>query len=92
MNDQEPQPKPSPTKIQWYVVDPTQMPPMDEAAVQRLLQYLEGLFGEEDVFDFDLPSVFDEMAALELIDAEVKGDDHPQALEMIMNSYRKHQL
>lgn len=24
------------------------------------------------------------------LDAQVQGDDHPQALEWIMNSYRKH--
>lgn len=89
MSDQEPRPKPN--KIQWYVVDPSHMPPLDEAAVQRMLQYLESLLGENDAFDFDQPCLFDELAELELIDEKVKGDDHPQALEMIMNSYHKHQ-
>ena len=57
--------------------------------------YLEAMLDGEELFYWDLPdveteNVLQELAQLDQLDAQVQGDDLPEALNMIMSAYRKH--
>lgn len=93
MTDSTPPDPSNPTpRMVWRVIPLTGTPQsdnpfnLDEAALQRMLEYLEEFLSQPDDLIFDQGAAQDELAILEYLDAQVQGDDHPQALEWILNA------
>lgn len=63
---------------------------LDEAALQRMLEYLEAFLRQDDDLVFNQGDVQDELAILDYLDTQVQGDDQPQALKWIMQAYEAH--
>lgn len=76
----------------------TQYMPQSQADAEMLkwiAAYLEAMMDAEELFYWDLPDVepedvTQELSQLAQLDAQVQGDDLPEALNMIMSAYRKH--
>lgn len=57
-----------------------------------LRSYITDFFSGENVnISFENFLENPDLAALETLDQQVQGDDHPEALDMIMDAYRRHQ-
>lgn len=91
MTDSTPPDHSNPTpRMVWRVIplsDKSDNPfNLDEAALQRMLDYLEAFLNQPDDLIFDQGAIQDELAILDYLDAQVQGDHHPQALEWILNA------
>jgi hypothetical protein len=91
-----PDPPKSPPRMVWRVIPLSGTPQsdnpfnLDEAALQRMLEYLEAFLSQPDDLIFNQGAAQDELAVLEYMDAQVQGDDQPQALKWIMQAYENH--
>ena len=78
-------------KIIYIRMDQPENPEIDPEMMKWLASFVERMGAESFTFEnFNAiePSELDE---LEYIDSTVQGDDHPEALKMIMDAYYKHQ-
>jgi len=79
---------PKPFKI-YYVGGLDKIDPEVDA---WLRSYITDFFSGENVnISFENFLENPDLAALETLDQQVQGDDHPEALDMIMGAYRRHQ-
>ena len=79
---------PKPFKI-YYVGGGDKIDPEVDA---WLRSYITDFFSGENVnISFENFLENPDLAALETLDQQVQGDDHPEALDMIMGAYRRHQ-
>lgn len=79
---------PKPFKI-YYVGGGDKIDPEVDA---WLRSYITDFFSGENVnISFENFLENSDLAALETLDQQVQGDEHPEALDMIMGAYRRHQ-
>lgn len=80
----------TPRRIQLYWVNDRGWDKLDPETAQWVKAYLEAFMNQVDDFEFDFEqedlSVQEELAELERLDAQVQGDELPDALNMIMSA------
>lgn len=64
---------------------------LDAETYVWMARFLENFLSQEDVWEFDgVSDVQAELRDLDALDAQVQGDECPEALEWIMQAHRKH--
>ena len=90
--DEQHNPQHKPIAIYYANLSDSDWGKIDKESAAWVRQYLEAFLATDDLFEFSVPVLADlQLAELERLDAQVQGDECPQALEWIMNAHRKHE-